>query len=260
MSKQKRLNNNKKKNNATIQTLSLSQQPAKDKSPVVHQRNKIDHYLTILHRELTPKQKLFMELAMDRKVKLLLISGPAGSTKTYLSVLASLMLMNEKKVSDILYVRSIVESADVKMGTLPGEADDKLSPFKRPLIDKMDELLPKEDIQYLIKENRVEGLPIGYLRGLNWNAKAIIADEVQNMTQKEIVTLITRVGEFSKIFILGDPDQSDIGGKSGFKKMYDVFDDEESRNNGIFTFTFDDDDIVRSKLVRFIIKKIKKAV
>ena len=95
---------------------------------------------------------------------------------------------------------------------------------------------------------------------MNWNAKAIIADEVQNMTQKEIVTLITRVGEFSKIFILGDPDQSDIGGKSGFKKMYDVFDDDDSKHNGIFTFTFDEDDIVRSKLVQFIIKKIKKAV
>ena len=90
MSKQKRLSN-KKKNNAPSQTPTSSQQTTKDKSPVVHQRNKIDHYLTILHRELTPKQKLFIELAMDRKVKLLLISGPAGSTKTYLSVLAVLL-------------------------------------------------------------------------------------------------------------------------------------------------------------------------
>ena len=257
MSKQKRLNNNKKKNNATSQTLSLSQQPTKDKSPVVHQRNKIDHYLTILHRELTPKQKLFMELAMDRKVKLLLISGPAGSTKTYLSVLASLMLMNEKKISDILYVRSIVESADVKMGTLPGEAEDKLSPFKRPLIDKMDELLPKEDIQYLIKENRVEGLPIGYLRGLNWNAKAVVGDELQNCTQKELITMMTRTGEFCKVFMCGDPQQSDIGTRSGFRDIFNLFNDDDSKENGIYTFEFTDDDILRSALTKFIVKKIK---
>jgi phosphate starvation-inducible protein PhoH len=116
MSKKKRLQNKRKiENQATTQHLIQ-----KDKSPVVHQRNKIEHYLTIFQRELTEKQKKFIELAMDRNVKLLLVSGPAGSTKTYLSVLASLMLMNEKKVSDILYVRSVVESADVKMGTLPG--------------------------------------------------------------------------------------------------------------------------------------------
>jgi phosphate starvation-inducible PhoH-like protein len=252
MSKKKRLINKKKSAPEIIAPLKQ-----KDRSPVIPQRNKIEHYLTIFHRELTEKQKLFMELAMDKKVKLLLVSGPAGSTKTYLSVLAALMLMNEKKVSDILYVRSIVESADVKMGTLPGEADDKLSPFKRPLIDKLDELLPKDDIQFLIKENRVEGLPVGYLRGLNWNAKAVIGDELQNCTKKELITMKTRTGEFSKVFLCGDPQQSDIGTRSGFADIFNLFNDADSRENGIYTFEFTDDDILRSALVKFIVKKIK---
>lgn len=253
MSKKKRLLNKKIKHEEQIK----NQPPPKDKSPVVHQRNKIEHYLTILHRELTEKQKKFIELALDKKVKLLLVSGPAGSTKTYLSVLASLLLMNEKKVSDILYVRSIVESADVKMGTLPGEADDKLSPYKRPLIDKLDELLPKEDIQFLIKDNRLEGLPIGYLRGLNWNAKAIVADEMQNCTKKELITLMTRTGEFSKVFVCGDPQQSDINGRSGFQSIFNLFNDDESKEHGIYTFEFTEDDILRSALVKFIVQKIK---
>jgi phosphate starvation-inducible PhoH-like protein len=253
MSKKKRLLNKKIKQEETKQV----QQQQKDKSPVVHQRNKIEHFLTIFQRELTEKQKKFIELALDKKVKMLLVSGPAGSTKTYLSVLASLMLMNEKKVSDILYVRSIVESADVKMGTLPGEADDKLSPYKRPLIDKLDELLPKEDVQYLVKDNRIEGLPIGYLRGLNWNAKAVVADEMQNCTKKELVTLMTRAGEFSKIFICGDPQQSDINGRSGFQSIFNLFNDDESKLHGIYTFEFTDDDILRSALVKFIVQKIK---
>jgi len=175
-------------------------------------------------------------------------------------VLVSLLLLNDRRVSDLLYIRSAVESSDSKLGFLPGESSEKMAPYLQPLLDKLHELLPKSDVDALQKEGRVDSIPLGFLRGLNWNAKAIIADEVQNMTQKEIVTLITRVGEFSKIFILGDPDQSDIGAKSGFKKMYDVFDDDDSKHNGIFTFTFDEDDIVRSKLVQFIIKKIKKAV
>ena len=95
---------------------------------------------------------------------------------------------------------------------------------------------------------------------MNWNAKAIIADEAQNMTYKELLTLITRTGEFSKVFILGDPEQSDINGKSGFIKMLGHFDDEESRQNGIHVFRFTEDDIVRSGLVQFIIRKVKKAL
>lgn len=252
MSKKKRLQNKKIKHEEQIHP-----QVVKDKSPVVHQRSKIDHFLTIFQRELTEKQKKFIELALDRKVKLLLVSGPAGSTKTYLSVLASLMLMNEKKVSDILYVRSIVESADVKMGTLPGEADDKLSPYKRPLIDKLDELLPKDDISFLLKENRLEGLPVGYLRGLNWNAKSVIGDEMQNCTKKELVTLMTRTGEFSKVFLCGDPQQSDIGPRSGFRDIFNLFNDDDSKANGIYTFEFNEDDILRSALVKFIVQKIK---
>jgi phosphate starvation-inducible PhoH-like protein len=252
MSKKKRLQNKKIKLEEQIHP-----QVVKDKSPVVYQRNKIEHFLTIFQRELTEKQKKFIELALDKKVKLLLVSGPAGSTKTYLSVLASLMLMNEKKISDILYVRSIVESADVKMGTLPGEADDKLSPYKRPLIDKLDELLPKDDIQFLIKDNRIEGLPVGYLRGLNWNAKAVIGDEMQNCTKKELVTLMTRTGEFSKVFLCGDPQQSDIGVRSGFRDIFNLFNDDDSKANGIYTFEFTEDDILRSALVKFIVQKIK---
>lgn len=250
MSKQKRLKNHKNKFTEKISE-------PKDKSPVVYQRSKIESHLPIIQRELTEKQQKFIELALDKKVKMLLVSGPAGTTKTYLSVLAALMLMNEKKISDIIYVRSIVESADVKMGTLPGEADDKLSPYKRPLVDKLDELLPRDAVQFLVKDNRVEGLPINYLRGLNWNAKAIVADEMQNCTKKELVTLMTRMGEFSKLFLCGDPQQSDINGRSGFQSIFNLFNDDDSKDHGIYTFEFTEDDILRSAIVKFIVKKVK---
>lgn len=167
-------------------------------------------------------------------------------------------MINEKRVSDLIYIRSAVECSDAKLGFLPGEADEKMTPYIQPLLDKLNEFLSKGDIDILLKEERVTGVPVGFLRGLSWNAKVIIVDESQNMTYKELFTLITRIGEFSKVFILGDPEQSDINGKSGFIKMISYFDDEESRQNGIHVFRFNENDIVRSGLVQFIIQKIRR--
>lgn len=231
----------------------------KDTSPVVHQKSKLKNELNIFHRELTPNQQAFMSMALDKNVKMIVVSGPAGTSKSYISTLVSLELLSAKKVSDIIYVRSIVESADAKMGFLPGESADKFAPYRQPLMDKVGELLSPTETKMLETENRLQGLPIGFLRGLNWNANAIIADECQNCTRKELITVMTRVGEFSKLFLIGDPEQADIGSKSGFQDIYDTFNDDESRENGIYTFQFTDDDIVRSKLVQFISKKLKKS-
>jgi phosphate starvation-inducible protein PhoH and related proteins len=232
----------------------------KDTSPIIPQRNKIKNQLSIHQRNLNEKQKQFLELAMDKTTKIVFVSGPAGTSKTYMAVYAALTLLNQRRVSDLIYIRSAVESSEAKLGFLPGEADDKMAPYLAPLMDKLLELLPKGDIDTLKKEERISSIPVGFLRGLNWNAKVIISDEAQNMTFKELFTLITRTGEFSKVFILGDPEQSDINGKSGFLKMLSYFDDEESKAAGIQVFRFSDDDIVRSGLVQFIIKKVKKTV
>ena len=234
--------------------------PTYDQSPIIPQRGKLRSNLDVFQRQLTPKQQSFLDLAVDKQSKLIFVSGPAGTAKTYLAVQAALMMINSKRVSDLIYVRSVVESAETKMGFLPGEVGDKLAPFLAPMMEKVEELLPKAQIDLLKKEERISGFPVGHLRGRNWNAKVIIGDEAQNMTEKELITLITRTGEFAKVFIIGDPEQSDINGKSGFIKMIAKFDDEECRQNGIHVFRFDDEDIVRSGLVRFISKRLKKVV
>jgi phosphate starvation-inducible protein PhoH len=164
--------------------------------------------------------------------------------------------MNLKKVSDLIYIRSIVESSDNKMGFLPGDATEKLSPYLEPLIEKLEEMLDTSDINNLQKEKRIQGKPTGYLRGLSWNAKGIIMDEAQNSSQKELTTLLTRVGHFSKLFICGDPMQSDINGKSGFDKMCNIFNDDISRQHGVHVFYLTEEDIVRSEIVKFIVKKL----
>ncbi len=229
-----------------------------DTSPRVHQNTKIRDDVKIDQRELTPKQIELLELLKNKNTKCVFISGPAGTSKTFTSILAGLYLLNQKRVSEIVYVRSIVESSDSKLGFLPGEMDEKMSPYIQPLVDKLEELLHRGDVEKLKKEERIHGFPVNFLRGLSWNATVIVADEAQNMTKKELITLITRVGEFSKLYVCGDPDQSDINGKSGFSSVMNVFDDQESRDNGIHIFKFDEEDIVRSGLVKYILKKLKK--
>jgi phosphate starvation-inducible PhoH-like protein len=209
---------------------------------------------------LTARQKEFLALAADKSTKIIFVSGPAGTAKTFLSIFHALTMINEKRVSDLIYIRSAVECSERSIGLLPGTLDEKIGVYLQPLVDKLEELLPKNDIELLKKEERITGMPLSFLRGLNWNAKVIIADEAQNMTYKEILTLITRVGEFSKVFVIGDSGQSDINGKSGFLKMMGNFDDDESRKNGIFTFKFGTDDIVRSGIVRFIIEKLNRII
>jgi phosphate starvation-inducible PhoH-like protein len=237
--------------------MSKKKNKIKDTSPKIPQNEKLRDNIKINERDLTPKQTELLERLQDKNTKMVFISGPAGTSKTFTSILAGLHLINQKRVSEIIYVRSAVESSDSKLGFLPGEMDDKLSPYIQPLIDKLEELLNRSDIEKLKKEERIHGFPVNFLRGLNWNAKVIVADEAQNLTKKELITLITRVGEFSKLYVCGDPDQSDINGKSGFVSIMDLFDDEESRQNGIFIFKFGEDDIVRSGLVKFILKKLK---
>jgi phosphate starvation-inducible protein PhoH len=195
-------------------------------------------------------------ILVDNKSHLYLTNNFIVTHNTFCAIMAALQLLSDKKVSDLIYLRSIVESSDHGIGYLKGDLETKISVYLAPLMDKLEELLPKNEIDFLIKDQRVIGQPINFLRGINWNAKVIVADECQNMNFKELVTLISRVGNFSKLYILFDDAQSDIK-NSGIMKLMEIFNDEESRNNGIFTFEFTDDDIVRSELVKFIIKKLK---
>jgi phosphate starvation-inducible protein PhoH len=159
---------------------------------------------------------------------------------------------------DIIYMRSAVESSDSRLGFLPGDADEKLHYYNLPFMDKLDELLHETTVKKLQKEKRVSIHPVNFARGMSWNSKAIIMDESQNSSMREIVTVLTRIGKYSRAFILADPMQTDLknGNRGGFDKIFDVFDNEESREMGIETFEFTAEDIVRSELTKFVVTKI----
>jgi len=213
--------------------------------------------LKITHKPFTDNQKKFLDVGLSESTKLMFVNGPAGSAKTYISIYCGLQFFNNNVIEELVYIRNAVESSDHKLGFLPGAQDDKMAPYLEPMKDKLEEFLDIVDIKYLQEEERIYGLPVGYLRGASWENKCVIVDEAQNMTEKELITIMTRVGENCKLFICGDNMQSDIGNKSGFTNIKRLFADDESKNQGIYSFDFTEDDIIRSELVKFIVKRIK---
>jgi len=214
--------------------------------------------LNIKSFNLTDKQKSFAQIAFDKNTKIIFINGPAGSSKTFLAVYCALHMLNMNPRSELKYIRTIAESGERALGSLPGTVDEKFNPFMMPLYDKLDELLPLPQSKYLETNGFIEALPINFLRGATWNDKIIIADESQNYSTKELVTLLTRIGENTKMFICGDAMQSDIGNKSGFMKVYELFNNKQSEDKGIFCFQFDEEDIMRSEILKYIVATFKK--
>ena len=215
-------------------------------------------FFYIKNHRLTEKQKSLAEIAVDPNTKIVFINGPAGSSKTYMAIYAALRLLAQDKELELLYIRTIIESAERNMGALPGNADEKFNPYMLPLEDKLEEFLKPSDHQRLFQEKRIEAMPINYLRGANWRNKLVVADEAQNFTFKELTTLITRIGEGTRLFVCGDFMQADINGKTGYRAMCDRFNDGESKKMGIHAFKFGIEDIKRSKILKFIIKRLQE--
>jgi len=222
--------------------------------------NGLTSHFHVQSKRLTDKQKSFLDLSLDPKTNVVFCAGPAGTTKTYVAVYSALRFLSTNIDLDLFYVRTVVESGERNLGSLPGDVDEKFNPYMAPLDDKLREMVKPSIIPELIQKRRIEAMPINYLRGASWENKIVIADEAQNFTFKELTTLITRIGENTKLFVCGDFLQSDINGKTGFRKMFDLFDDEISKTKGIHTFEFTKKDIKRSKILGYIIEKIEKAV
>jgi hypothetical protein len=231
----------------------------KKESPYVFQREKLGFELKIRELPWTEKQKEIINLFLDKHTKALFLKGPAGSSKTILSMYCGLRLLNDKKVSDMVLIRSAVESSDSKLGFLPGDVLEKFGVYVAPFNEKFEELVGPVQTAKLEKDNRIVICPINFARGLHFSVKFVCCDEFQNLTRREAKTLFSRIGEFSKMIVCGDPDQSDLpAGKSCFNEVYDLFDNEESRRNGIHCVELSEDCIMRSEFCRFVTNKFKE--
>jgi len=227
-----------------------------DTSPKVYQKEKINWELKIRELPWTQKQKDLINLITRKESNIVFLSGPAGTSKTTVAVRAGLELLNLKKISDIVFVRAAVESGDSKLGMLPGDVDHKVGEYMTPFDDKLEELLCKGDISKLKGDKRLIYKPVNFCRGASWTAKYVVIDEAQNMTLKEIQTLMTRMGMFSKMIVCADPAQSDLPTvkQGAFEAAAKLFNTEEAASFGIHSFYFTREDIVRSPLCKFIVE------
>lgn len=205
--------------------------------------------------DLNEKQKRILRTANEPETKCIFIDGLFGTSKTYISVLAALRLLNSGKVDRILYIRNPISSG-AEIGHLPGTLEEKLQPFLIPFKDKLAELLPQNQINFLEASGIIEYHATSLIRGSNWERCAVIVDEASSMTFADLILVMSRIAEGSKIFIIGDSiNQADIR-NPGLRKMYDIFNDDDSKSRGIYTFEMiDEDDIVRSDFIKFVMKK-----
>ena len=214
--------------------------------------------LLLGHIELTEKQDKFHKIMRDPKTRVVFISGPAGTAKTFLSVYTALYKHNEDNQLNILYLRSLAESAEKGIGFLKGSMDDKFNPYMGPLEDKLDELLNQQERDQINHRNALDAAPINFLRGATWRDKVVIVAEAQNMTVKEITTVVTRISRGSTLFICGDSMQSNIW-STGFARFCKIFDDEESQSYGIHHLEFTKEDIMRDRIISYLVDKIEKS-
>lgn len=229
----------------------------RDVSPYT-EKKKTKLNLDINIRELpwTDKQKEFIRLANDKHTKIIITKGVAGTSKTLLAVYCSLQKIKDKKISEIYYSRVPVEASVHGIGYIKGTSEEKMSPYTHPMVDKLNELLTEPHVKALMADERIVGIPLGFLRGLNISNAAFIMDEAQNCRVEDFLLVMTRMAKFSTLFICGDAQQSDIK-QSGFEKIFNLFNTDCAKERGIHTFEFGKEDIVRSEILSYIIERFE---
>ena len=176
--------------------------------------------------------------------------GPAGTGKTYLAVAMAVSALKKDQVSRIILTRPAVEAGEA-LGFLPGELEQKIAPYLRPLYDALRDMLEPEEIERSIARQTIEVAPLAYMRGRTLNNAFVILDEAQNTTTEQMFMLLTRIGPRSKCVITGDVTQIDLPAN----KRSGVVEALQALENipGISIVHFNERDVVRHELVRSII-------
>ena len=204
-------------------------------------------------RARTANQKR-MVTAIDKN-DIVFAIGPAGTGKTYTAVALAVRALKNKIVKKIILTRPAVEAGE-NLGFLPGDLKEKIDPYLRPLYDALDDMIPADKLGYYMSTRTIEIAPLAYMRGRTLDNAFIILDEAQNANDLQIKMFLTRIGANAKAIITGDPTQVDLprNQKSGLEKAVRILNNIE----GISHIELDEEDVVRHKLVKAIIKAYEK--
>jgi phosphate starvation-inducible PhoH-like protein len=181
--------------------------------------------------------------------------GPAGTGKTYTAVALAVRALKNKVVKKIILTRPAVEAGE-NLGFLPGDLKEKIDPYLRPLYDALDDMIPAEKLGYYMTTRTIEIAPLAYMRGRTLDNAFIILDEAQNTNDLQLKMFLTRIGANAKAIITGDPTQIDLprNMRSGLEKASRILQNIE----GISHIALSEEDVVRHKLVKAIIKAYDK--
>jgi phosphate starvation-inducible PhoH-like protein len=181
--------------------------------------------------------------------------GPAGTGKTYLAMAQAVAYLSNKQVNRVILARPAVEAGE-KLGFLPGDLQQKVDPYLRPLYDALYDLIDYEKVERLFERNQIEVAPIAFMRGRTLSDAFVIIDEAQNTTTEQMKMVLTRIGLGSKVVVTGDITQIDLptGRISGLVEAISVL----SGTEGVAFCYFDEKDVVRHRLVQSIIKAYER--
>jgi phosphate starvation-inducible PhoH-like protein len=177
--------------------------------------------------------------------------GPAGTGKTFLSIAYALQMVLGKKMRKLVLTRPVVEAGE-SLGFLPGDLEQKINPYLRPLYDAMESLVPFEVIRRMEETRAIEIAPLAYMRGRSLNDAIIVLDEAQNTTKEQMKMFLTRLGRASRAIITGDTTQIDLPHRveSGLLHAISILKDVD----GLFFAYLNTADVVRNPLIKRIIK------
>jgi len=221
----------------------LDREPAGDSSRI---------HFPGLRKSITPKtagQREYVRLMQDNDIVIGI--GPAGTGKTYLAVAKAVEALARKRVKRIILARPAVEAGE-SLGFLPGDLQQKVDPYLRPLYDALEEMLPPERIQKALETRVIEVAPLAYMRGRTLNDAFIILDEAQNATGAQMKMFLTRLGVNSKVVVTGDKTQIDLPRReeSGLVQVERILPGIE----GLAFHYLTEVDVVRHRLVKEIIR------
>ena len=204
-------------------------------------------------RARTANQKRMVQ-AVDRN-DIVFAVGPAGTGKTYTAVALAVRALKNKLVKKIILTRPAVEAGE-NLGFLPGDLKEKIDPYLRPLYDALDDMIPADKLGYYMSTRTIEIAPLAYMRGRTLDNAFIILDEAQNANDLQLKMFLTRIGPNAKAIITGDPTQVDLprNQRSGLDKATRIL----HHVDGIAHILLDEEDVVRHRLVKAIIRAYDK--
>ena len=230
------------------------------KSRMTYQENTIrfDQVKPVKQRPIdivprTRNQERLVLALQDADQHIVITAGPAGTGKTYLAMLAAVKAFRAGDVDRIVLTRPAVGVEGEEHGFLPGDLNQKMDPWVRPLTDILREYYRQQDIAAMLEEQTIEIAPLGFMRGRTFKSAYIIADEMQNATPNQCKMLMTRIGENSKIVITGDIEQADrIKGNNGLADLCQKL--SEGGVTGIAVCNLDNKDIQRHRIIDSVLK------